>query len=80
MTEIIEILCREHRNMEKVLRVLERELGVFHRGDRPDYDVLLGIIDYFKDYPDSCHHPKGRSDLPEAQGPRPRQSRIIWRS
>ena len=27
MTEIIEILCREHRNMEKVLRVLERELG-----------------------------------------------------
>jgi hemerythrin-like domain-containing protein len=58
MTEIIEILCREHRNMEKLLRVLERELGIFERGDRPDYDVLLGIIDYFKDYPDSCHHPK----------------------
>ena len=36
----------------------ERELGVFERGDRPDYDVLLGTIDYFKDYPDSCHHPK----------------------
>jgi hemerythrin-like domain-containing protein len=44
--------------MEKVLRVLERELGVFQRGDRPDYDVLLGIIDSFKDHPDSCHHPK----------------------
>lgn len=58
MTEIIEILCREHRNMEKLLRVFERELGVFQRGDRPDYDVLLGIIDYFQDYPDSCHHPK----------------------
>ena len=58
MTEIIEILCREHRNMEKLLRVLERELGIFERGDRPDYDVLLGTIDYFKDYPDSCHHPK----------------------
>ncbi len=58
MTEIIEILCREHRNMEKLLRVFERELRVFQRGDRPDYEVLLGIIDYFKDYPDSCHHPK----------------------
>jgi hemerythrin-like domain-containing protein len=44
--------------MEKLLRVLERELGIFERGDRPDYDVLLGTIDYFKDYPDSCHHPK----------------------
>lgn len=58
MTEIIDILCQEHRNMEKLLGVLERELGIFERGDRPDYDVFLGTIDYFKDYPDSCHHPK----------------------
>ena len=54
MTEIIEILCREHRNMEKVLRVLERELGVFQRGDRPDYDVLLGIIDYPSRFMPTC--------------------------
>jgi hemerythrin-like domain-containing protein len=80
MTEIIEILCREHRNMEKLLRVLERELGIFERGDRPDYDVLLGTIDYFKDYPDRLSSSEGGSDLPEAQGPRPRQSRIVWRS
>jgi hemerythrin-like domain-containing protein len=31
---------------------------VFDRGDRPDYEVVLAVIDYFKDYPDSCHHPK----------------------
>lgn len=29
MTYIIEILRQEHRNIEKVLRVLERELSVF---------------------------------------------------
>jgi len=58
MIEIIEILHQEHRNIEKLLRVLERELTVFDRGDRPDYEVILAVINYFKDYPDSCHHPK----------------------
>jgi hemerythrin-like domain-containing protein len=58
MIEIIEVLRQEHRNIEKLLRVLERELSVFGRGDRPDYEVVLAVIDYFKDYPDSCHHPK----------------------
>jgi hemerythrin-like domain-containing protein len=58
MVEIIEVLRQEHRNIEKLLRVLERELSVFNRGDRPDYEVVLAVIDYFKGYPDSCHHPK----------------------
>ena len=58
MIEIIEVLRQEHRNIEKLLRVLERELSVFDRGDRPDYEVVLAVIDYFKNYPDSCHHPK----------------------
>lgn len=58
MIEIIEVLRQEHRNIEKLLRVLERELSVFDRGDRPDYEVVLAVIDYFKDYPESCHHPK----------------------
>ena len=58
MTEIIEVLRQEHRNIEELLRVLERELSVFDRGDRPDYEVILAVIDYFKEYPDSCHHPK----------------------
>jgi hemerythrin-like domain-containing protein len=58
MTYLIEVLRREHCNIEKLLRILERELSVFDRGDRPDYEVVLAVINYFKDYPDSCHHPK----------------------
>ena len=58
MKEIIEILREEHRNIEKLLYVLERELSVFERGDRPNYEVVLAVVNYFKDYPDSCHHPK----------------------
>src|SRR5260221_8389766 len=58
MVDIIQGLRQEHRNIESLLRVLERELSVFDRGERPDYEVVLAVIDYFKDYPDSCHRPK----------------------
>jgi hemerythrin-like domain-containing protein len=58
MTYMVEILRQEHCNLETLLRVLERELTVFDAGDRPDYEVILAVIDYFKDYPVSCHHPK----------------------
>jgi hemerythrin-like domain-containing protein len=58
MSWVIEILCQEHRNIEKLLCILERELNVFARGERPNYELVLAVIDYFKDYPDTCHHPK----------------------
>jgi hemerythrin-like domain-containing protein len=58
MVEIIEILRQEHRNIEKLLDVMEQELSAFDRGERPDYEVFGAVIDFFKKYPDSCHHPK----------------------
>ena len=57
MIEIIEILRQEHRNLEKLLRVMEQELSVFDRGERPDYEVFGAIIEFFKKS-NSCHHPK----------------------
>jgi hemerythrin-like domain-containing protein len=58
MIEIIEILRQEHRNIEELLRLMEGELTVFDRGERPDYEIFGAIIEYFKKYPDTCHHPK----------------------
>jgi len=58
MTAIIDRLREEHRNIEKVLLVLEQELDVFDRSEPPDYEVLQAVIRYFQDYPDRCHHPK----------------------
>ena len=40
MVEIIEILRQEHRDIEKLLYVMEQELKVFERGERPDYRSL----------------------------------------
>jgi hemerythrin-like domain-containing protein len=55
---IIELLSREHRNIETLLAVLERELEIFDRGGRPDYEVIRAIISYFELYPEVYHHPQ----------------------
>jgi len=55
---IIERLSQEHRNIETLLTVLERELEVFDRGERPDYEVIRAVISYFEVYPEVYHHPQ----------------------
>ncbi|MGA7323094.1 MAG: hemerythrin domain-containing protein [Rhodomicrobium sp.] len=55
---LIEVLRQEHRNIEKLLLVLEQELSIFDRGERPDYEVVRAVIAYFQDYPDLYHHPQ----------------------
>lgn len=55
---IIERLCREHRNIGMLLAVLERELEIFERGGRPDYEVVRAIVSYFEVYPEVYHHPQ----------------------
>ena len=58
MSNIIQQIREEHANMAKLLNALERQIAVFSDGERPDYEVIQGIVDYFLDYPDRCHHPK----------------------
>jgi len=58
MSRIIEMLNEEHRNIARLLDVLEHELSVFDRRERPDYEIFQAIIQYFKEYPESFHHPK----------------------
>ena len=58
MSNIIQILLEEHRNIDKLLLVLEHELEIFDRSEEPDYEILQAVIQYFQDYPESCHHPK----------------------
>jgi hemerythrin-like domain-containing protein len=55
---IIERLSQEHRNVEALLSVLERELEIFDRSGRPDYEVIRAIISYFEVYTDVYHHPQ----------------------
>jgi len=55
---ILDVLRREHRNIEELLRVLEQELDLFDRAERPDYEVIKAVIAYFEVYPATYHHPQ----------------------
>ena len=55
---IIDVLLAEHRNIKKLLHVLEQEISEFDRSNPPDYEIIQAIIEYFQDYPEGYHHPK----------------------
>ncbi len=58
MTQIIDDLRRDHYDMSKLLNLLEEQLGLFHRQETLDFEVLRSIMEYALHYPDLCHHPK----------------------
>ena len=58
MPALIDSLRRDHADMELLLKVLEQEIAVFDRSNRPDFDIIEGVVDYFRCYPAQCHHPK----------------------
>ena len=38
--------------------LLRRELDAFHSGERPNYELMLDIISYLREYSDEMHHPR----------------------
>lgn len=58
MATVIQDLRIEHRNMVRVLVLLEREVSNLEQEDATDYDLLLQILDYNSCYPELFHHPK----------------------
>lgn len=55
---IIDRLSQEHRNIKKLLAILEQEVSIFSAGERPDYEVIRSIISYFEVYTEIYHHPQ----------------------
>lgn len=56
-TPILQHLIREHRHIESLLRILDRQLAGIGYGDRPDYRLTQEIVHYLTRYPDLYHHP-----------------------
>lgn len=48
----------EHVYFNQLLGLLKKELDVFHAGERPNYELMLDIISYLRDYSDQYHHPR----------------------
>jgi hemerythrin-like domain-containing protein len=46
----------EHMHYVRLLDVLEKELAVFHAGERPDYTLMRDVVRYLRYFPDRFHH------------------------
>jgi hemerythrin-like domain-containing protein len=58
MSDSIALWHTEHVNFATLLDLLEVQLDRFHRGEPPDYELMLDIMFYMTHYPDVLHHPK----------------------
>ena len=74
MSKILRRLHEDHANLWRILAILERQIAVMDRGDRPDLDIVQGSIEYFLTYPDLRHHPLENRVLTRLQAKDPRAS------
>jgi hemerythrin-like domain-containing protein len=54
--EAVALWHAEHRDFERLLRLLGREVAMFHAGGRPNYDLMMEIVEYLSHFPDHLHH------------------------
>ena len=48
----------EHVYFNQLLRLLQKQVDVFHRGGQPNYELMLDIVSYLREYSDRFHHPR----------------------
>jgi hemerythrin-like domain-containing protein len=48
----------EHAYFSRLLDLLQRQVDLFHGGQRPGYELMLDIITYLREYSDRFHHPR----------------------
>ena len=48
----------EHVYFNHLLKLLQRQVDVFHGGERPNYELMLDIVTYLREYSDRVHHPR----------------------
>ena len=48
----------EHAYFRRLLTLLQKQVDVFHGGERPNYELMLDIVSYLREYSDQVHHPR----------------------
>lgn len=48
----------EHAYFRRLLALLQQQVDVFHGGERPNYELMLDIVSYLREYSDRVHHPR----------------------
>jgi hemerythrin-like domain-containing protein len=58
MTSQIAQWHAEHGNFSLLLSILEEQVAKFRDGESPDYDLMLEIVSYLREFGDCFHHPR----------------------
>lgn len=58
MSSVVTLLQIDHRNMAKLLDVIQQQATNMARRDPVNYRLLESAFEYLSSYPDQCHHPK----------------------
>ena len=58
MADPIDAWHMEHRYFRRLLALLHKQVDVFHTGEQPNYELMLDIVSYLRDYTDQVHHPR----------------------
>jgi hemerythrin-like domain-containing protein len=58
MANPIALWHAEHGNFSRLLDVLEEQVVKFHEGESPDFDLMLEIVSYLREFGDRFHHPR----------------------
>ncbi len=57
-TDLLDRLSLDHRNLLRLLEVLEEQLAQVHAGTERDFDLLADLMEYLQCYADQVHHPR----------------------
>ena len=63
ITSPIGVLMVEHRFIERMVNLVQAEVGKAGQGKKVDVIFIDGAIDFAKTYADACHHGKEESIL-----------------
>lgn len=58
MTDPVAAWHAEHAYFNRLLDLLHKQVDALHTAERPNYELMLDIISYLRDYSDRFHHPR----------------------
>jgi hemerythrin-like domain-containing protein len=58
VTDPIAAWHTEHEYFARLLNLLRKEIDAFHAGSEPNYELMVDILRYLREYSDCVHHPR----------------------
>ena len=67
MAYAVDILRKEHSNMQRLLALLEHQITLVEQAGEPDYELIKSICGLLRRLPRKLPSPQGRRDLRQAE-------------